>query len=53
MDACELLKILEPVHRDANIKYLHAIQKQDINNINNNVWQQRNATGKLSGSSLN
>jgi hypothetical protein len=28
---CELLKVLEPVHRDANIKNLRAIKKQGIN----------------------
>ena len=31
MEECELLKVLEPVHRDANIKNLRAIKKQGIN----------------------
>jgi len=30
MEACELLKVLEPVHREANIKNLRAIKKQGI-----------------------
>ena len=30
MEECELLKVLEPVHRDANIKNLRNIKKQGI-----------------------
>jgi len=32
MEECGLLKVLEPIHQDANKKNLHAIKNQGINN---------------------